>query len=68
MLVLNYPSKKALSAAVGEPLEYLETSIFGNEYAPDKILYGSNRPHITGFKREFYAEVTISKGLISRVK
>jgi|TARA_R100001463_G_scaffold26324_2_gene61721 hypothetical protein len=68
MLVLNYPTKKVLAEAVGEPLNYTETSIFGEEYAPNKVIYGSNRPHITGFKREFYAEVTISKGLISRVK
>ena len=68
MLILNYPSKKSLSAAVGEPLNYTETSIFGEEFAPDCIVYGSNRPHITGHKREFYAQVTVKDGLISKVK
>jgi len=68
MLVFNYPTKKLLKASVGKRLLYIETSIFGLEYKPDGYLVGSNRPHITGNKREFYAEVWMKEGLIDKVK
>ena len=67
MLVLNYASKKELKENIGKPLKYIETSIFGNEYTANGILIGSNRPHITGHKREFYANVTIKNNLIEKV-
>ena len=67
MLVLNYASKKELKENIGKPLKYIETSIFGNEYTENGILTGSNRPHITGYKREFYANVTIKNDLIEKV-
>jgi len=66
-LVLNYESKKALKAAIGGKLNYLETSVFGSEFQANGTVYGSNRPHITGHKREFYAAVTMRGGLIAKV-
>lgn len=67
MLILNYPTKKALRECLGQPLRYQETSIFGPEYESDGVLVGCNRPHITGHKREFFAEVTMRNGLIAKV-
>tara|TARA_R110000787_G_C13071448_1_gene409065 strand:+ start:135 stop:341 length:207 start_codon:yes stop_codon:yes gene_type:complete len=68
MLVFNYPTKKALQQQVGQRLEYIETSIFGEEYRRDGVLTGANRPHITGKGREFFANVTMRDGLIAAVK
>tara|TARA_Y100000004_G_scaffold188988_1_gene243952 strand:- start:569 stop:817 length:249 start_codon:yes stop_codon:yes gene_type:complete len=67
MLIFNYPSKKSLREAIGEPLVFEETSLFGREYDDNKVLYGSNRPHLTGHKREFFAQVTVKNGLIHKV-
>ena len=67
-LVIDYPTKKILKASVGEPLSYLETSMFGPEYTDNGNIVGCNRPHITGHKREFFAQVTMSDGLIEKVK
>jgi hypothetical protein len=68
MLVFDYPSKKAMREAVGQRLRYRETSMFGVEYQPSATLTGCNRPHITGHKREFFAEVTLFDDLIVKVK
>lgn len=68
MLVFNYTSKKELKESIGKPLRYIETSIFGPEYKDTGILTGANRPHITGKGREFFANVTMSNGLIVGVK
>ena len=68
MMILNYESKKALKENVGKPLRYTETSMFGDEYRPDGQFCGCNRPHLTGYKREFFATVTMTDGLISSVK
>lgn len=68
MIVFNYPSKKVLKENVGKPLKYIETSLFGAEYISNGVLVGANRPHITGQGREFFAEVTMRDGLISKVK
>lgn len=67
MIILDYPSKKAMRECVGQPLRYQETSIFGPEYESDGVLVGCNRPHITGHKREFFAEVLMRDGKIERV-
>ena len=67
MLVFDYSTKKLLKANVGQPLNYQETSFFGNEYVPDGVLVGCNRPHLTGHKREFFAEVVMKDGLIHKV-
>ena len=68
MIVFNYPSKKELTANIGKPLKFIETSMFGNEYVSDGYLVGANRPHITGLGREFFAEVTMKNNLIVGVK
>lgn len=68
MIIFNYNSKKDLKACIGQPLNYIETSMFGAEYVADGYMVGANRPHITGKGREFFAEVTMSGGLIAKVK
>ena len=68
MIVFNYPSKKVLKENVGKPLQYIETSMFGDEYVRDGQLTGANRPHITGLGREFFAVVTMRDGKIAGVK
>jgi len=68
MLIFNYPSKKVLKEQVGQILRYTETSIFGEQYRPDGWLTGANRPHITGIGREFFAEVLMENGKITKVK
>lgn len=68
MMIFLYPSKKALKEAIGQPLKYRETSLFGPEYKTDGVLTGSNRPQITGIKgREFFANVTMVAGKITKV-
>lgn len=66
-LVVKYPSKKELKSKVGEPLRYIETSLFGPEYRPDGILTVANRPHITKMGREFFAQVYMKDGIIQKV-
>jgi len=68
MLIFDYPSKKELKTQIGQPLKYRETSMFGEEYRTTGILTGCNRPHLTGHKREFFANVTLFNGLITAVK
>lgn len=68
MLILDYPSKKELKENIGKPLKYRETSLFGEEYVANGNITGCNRPHLTGHKREFYAQVTLRDGLIVEVK
>ena len=68
MIVFNYPSKKVLKENIGNKLKYIETSVFGPEYLDNGMLTGANRPHITGQGREFYAQVTMQDGLISKVQ
>jgi hypothetical protein len=67
MIIFNYPSKKVLKENIGQPLKYIETSLFGAEYVRDGVLVGANRPHITGQGREFFAEVVMQNGLIAKV-
>lgn len=67
MLIFDYPSKKALKECIGQRLRYRETSMFGDEYRRDGTLTGCNRPHITGHKREFFANVVMADGLIAKV-
>jgi hypothetical protein len=68
MLIFDYPSKKELAACVGQKLRFRETSMFGPEYDPNGFLTGCNRPHITGHKREFFANVQMKDGIIAKVK
>ena len=66
-LVVRYNSKKDLKAAVGQKLKYQETSMFGPEYRSTGTLTVAGRPHITGMKREFFAQVTMRDDLIEKV-
>lgn len=68
MIVFNYKSKKELKENIGQRLDYIETSLFGNQYVSDGYMVGANRPHITGQGREFFAEVTMKDNLIVKVK
>ena len=67
-MIVLYPTKKELKDSIGEPLKYQETSMFGNEYRSNGSFSGCNRPHITGFQREFFARITMVDGKISRVE
>lgn len=68
MLIFNYESKKAMKECIGQPLKYTETSMFGPEFKENGTMVGCNRPHLTGFKREFFAEVVMVDGKIAKVK
>lgn len=70
MMIFNYISKKLLAAQIGQPLDYTETSMFGDEYSPNGTFCGSNRPFTVkgNGTREFFAEVTMKNGLIAKVK
>lgn len=69
MMLALYASKKDLKAQIGQPLQYQETSMFGNEYRTNGSFSVSNRPSITGIKgREFFARVTMKDGLIAAVE
>ncbi len=68
MLVFAYKSKKELKENIGKHLNYIETSIFGEEYTRNGVLVGANRPHITHKGREFFAQVTMENGFIKAVK
>lgn len=68
MLILDYPSKKVLRESIGKRLKCQETSIFGPEYKDTGVIYGSNRPHLTGHKREFFAQGTMHNGIIEKVQ
>ena len=67
MIVFNYKSKKELKENIGQALNYIETSMFGNEYKETGIMTGANRPHITGQGREFFANVTMKNNIIVKV-
>jgi hypothetical protein len=66
-MICLYPSKKELKAAIGTKLKHRETSMFGSEYNPNGTNYVCNRPHLTGYKREFFAAVECKDGLIVKV-
>jgi hypothetical protein len=64
MLAAYYKTKAELKAAVGEPLRYGETSIFGREFDPN------GRFPVVGpseYQRKWYAIVTMRDGLIAKV-
>lgn len=64
MMGASYKTKKALKESVGQPLKYVETSFFGEEYKPDgKFAVVGPSP----YERKWYAQVTMKEGLIARV-
>ena len=66
--LLHYKSKKELKTQIGESLKYTETSIHGPEYKSNGTFCGARRPHIEGFGREFFAEITMKNDLILKVR
>ena len=67
MMLFLYPSKKELKTCVGEYLKYEETSMFGPEYKATGSITGTNRPHLTGMGREFFANVVMRDNRIVSV-
>ncbi len=64
MLAASYATKKLLKAAVGKPLRYVETSIFGAEYRENgKFAVVGPSP----YERKWYAEITMENGIIAKV-
>jgi hypothetical protein len=64
MLVAKYPTKKALKESVGQRFRHEETSMYGPEY------HGDGKYTVVGpgaYERKFYATVTVSNGVISKV-
>ena len=64
MMGATYPTKKALKEHVGEPLKFVETSMFGQEYEPDGTFCVVGPSPL---QRKWYAEVTMRDGLIHKV-
>jgi len=65
MMGASYNTKKELKAAVGQPLKYVETSMFGPEYkANGNFCVVGPSP----YQRKWYAEVTMKDGKIAKVK
>ena len=64
MIQAHYPSKKALKESLGKPLKYNETSFFGEEFkANGTFCVADYSP-----SRKWFAVVTMSNGLIAKVK
>ena len=64
MVIFDYPTKKVLKASIGQPLK-----VIGTPYIESSCnVAGCNRPLLTGFNREFYANVTLLNGVIKEVK
>ena len=64
MLGASYKTKKDLKASIGQPLRYVETSIFGAEYRENgKFCVVGPSPT----QRKWYAEVTMENGKIAKV-
>lgn len=64
MMAALYRTKKDLKAAVGKPLNYEETSAFGNEYK-ETGAFSVVGP--SAYDRKWYARVTVKDGLIVKV-
>jgi len=63
-MVFDYATKRELKASIGKPLQ-----VIGTPYIESNCnVSGCNRPMLTGFNREFYANVVIVNGLIKEVK
>jgi hypothetical protein len=64
MMAALYKTKKELKAAVGQPLKYQETSVFGPEYRPNgKLTVVGPSPYV----RKWYATVDMRDGKIAKV-
>lgn len=64
MMGASYKTKKALKESIGQPLRYIETSMFGAEYRDNgKFCVVGPSPH----ERKWFAEVTMQDGKIAKV-
>lgn len=64
MMGASYKTKKALKESVGQPLRYVETSMFGPEYR-DNGRFAVVGP--SPYERKWFAQVTMKDGLIAKV-
>ena len=64
MLAVHYPTKKALKSAIGQRLNYVETSLFGPEYK-DNGTFAVVGPD--AYNRKWYARIEMKNGLILSV-
>jgi hypothetical protein len=64
MMVARYKTKKELKAAIGQPLRYEETSLFGEEYRADGsfCVVGPG-----AYERKWFAQVTMKADRIAKV-
>lgn len=64
MAARGYKTKKELKLAIGEPLRYTETSMFGEEYTPNGsfVVVGPS-----AYERKWFAKVTMVDGKIKSV-
>ena len=64
MMAAHYKHKKDLKAAIGERLNYQETSLFGAEFKADGkfCVVGPG-----AYQRNWFAEVTMKDSLIAKV-
>ncbi len=66
MMGISAPTKKALKERIGKYPNFIETSAFGHEYTGDgSYCVVSPCPYTN---RKFFSTVTITDGLISKVK
>jgi hypothetical protein len=64
MMGASYKTKKDLKAAIGQPLRYVETSMFGEEYRANGTFCVVGPSPL---QRKWFASVTMSNGLIAKV-
>ena len=64
MAACGYKTKKDLKGAVGKPLRYNETSMYGPEYKANGefCVVGPS-----AYERKWFAKVTMKDGVIARV-
>lgn len=65
MMGAPYKSKAELKKSVGQPLDYIETSLFGPEYKPNGTFPVVGPCPYTN--RKWYAQVTMENDLIKKV-
>lgn len=58
---INYSTKKELKNNIGNRLNYIETSFFGDEYKENGTVIGCD------VKRKFFAKITIENNIIKKV-
>lgn len=66
MGISGFKTKKELKQAVGTKPDFIETSFFGPEYKGDGVYPVVGPDPYTA--RNWFAQITITNGLISKVK